>query len=45
MPEEEQEEEQEEEEDEGKRGGTEATVPRPIQDSSQSITIHAVPDG
>ena len=31
------------EEEESKRGGTEATEPRPIQDDGQGIMIHAVP--
>ena len=31
--------------EEEKRGGTEAPVPRPIRDRSQSITIHSIEDG
>ena len=32
-------------EEELKRGGTEAIVPRPIENLGQCITIHSVPDG
>ena len=31
--------------EEAKRGGTEAIVPRPIEEPGQMIVIHAVPDG
>ena len=34
----------EKEEEEVVRGGTEVTVPRPIEDSGQSITIYCIKD-